>query len=65
MTGRLNVCPTCHGKGTVVKDGPHELEYDSHYPCPACTTDRTALRGTGVVPVGANAQATNRGRSKA
>lgn len=40
-------CPRCQGKGTVVKYGPHRDEYDSHYPCPRCTTDRTALKVTG------------------
>lgn len=44
-------CPRCQGKGTIVKDGPHDDEYDSQYPCPRCTTDRTALKGTGWIPV--------------
>jgi transposase-like protein len=44
-------CPRCRGKGTIVKDGPHRDEYDSHHPCPRCTSDRTALRGTGWVAV--------------
>lgn len=57
MTAYQEVCPNCHGKGTVVKDGPHELEYDSHYPCWRCTTDRTALKGTGWVPVAHEAAA--------
>ena len=43
------ICPTCRGKGTVVKNGPSEWEYDNQYPCPTCTTDRTALKGTGYV----------------
>jgi transposase-like protein len=43
------ICPRCNGKGTIVKDGPHDDEYDSHYPCPRCTTDRIALKGTGVI----------------
>jgi transposase-like protein len=42
-------CPRCGGKGTVVKYGPHDDEYDSRYPCPRCTKDRTALKGTGWV----------------
>jgi transposase-like protein len=42
-------CPTCGGKGTIVKDGPHPDEYDNQYPCQTCTTSRTALRGTGLV----------------
>ncbi len=45
----LMVCPRCAGKGTIVKDGPHPDEYDSAWPCPTCTTDRTAPRGTGLV----------------
>lgn len=42
-------CPRCGGKGTVEWIGG-EWEYDSHYPCPTCTTDRTAAKGTGRVP---------------
>jgi hypothetical protein len=44
-------CPRCKGKGTIVRDGPSEWEYDNMFPCPRCTTDRTALKGTGWVPV--------------
>ena len=42
-----DTCPRCKGKGTVIKDGPSEYEYDNQWPCPECTTDRTALKGTG------------------
>jgi DnaJ-class molecular chaperone len=51
MTLYQERCPTCQGKGTIVKDGSSEWEYDSHYPCPRCTTDHTADRGTGWVSV--------------
>jgi hypothetical protein len=44
-------CRRCAGRGTVVRNGPSEYEYDSHYPCSSCTTDRTALRGTGEAPL--------------
>jgi DnaJ-class molecular chaperone len=44
-------CPRCQGKGTIVRDGPSEHEYDSHFPCPRCTVDRTAPKGTGCIPV--------------
>jgi Fe2+ or Zn2+ uptake regulation protein len=40
-------CQRCKGEGTIVKDGPHNDEYDNQFPCPDCTMDRTALRGTG------------------
>lgn len=29
-------CPKCGGRGTVVKNGPHDDEYDSHFPCSDC-----------------------------
>lgn len=44
-------CPRCKGRGTIVKNGPHDDEYDSAFPCPRCTTNRTALGGSGWVPV--------------
>lgn len=48
---KIVTCPRCKGKGTVVKNGPSEHEYDSAAPCPLCTIDRTALKGPGTVEV--------------
>ncbi len=43
-------CAQCHGVGTIEKNGPHDLEFDSHFPCPTCTNDPRASKGTGVKP---------------